>query len=195
MRVIIPDSYPVAIYLFSWNPVRLNLTPNLLWTLYVLNLFAAFAYTFCQGDPILFCLEFLHSRTPGVKPLAETSVTCLCTDPPPPLPTLLLTGGGGGGSVHMPSVTCCNLTYLPNNGMCILPMFLRTFLIISVILDQDPYVWFRRETERRSQMFKELEKLLKELQNPEASLDLILTEQLQTKHVCWGHCLLYRPNS
>lgn len=33
-------------------------------------------------------------------------------------------------------------------------------------------------------MFKELEKLLKELQNPEASLDLILTEQLQTKHVC-----------
>ena len=44
-------------------------------------------------------------------------------------------------------------------------------------------------------MFKELEKLLKDLQNPEASLDLILTEQLQTKQVCWGHCLLYRPNS
>ena len=90
----------------------------------------------------------------------------------------------------MLSVTCCNFTYLPNNSMCILPTFVRTFLIISVILDQDPYVWFRRDTERRSQMFKELEKLLKELQNPEASLDLILTEQLQTKHVCWGHCLL-----
>ena len=119
----------------------------------------------------------------------------------PSLPSLLLTEGGGGGSVHMLSVTCCNLTYLPNNSMCILPTFLRTFLIISVILDQDPYVWFRRDTERRTQninaslFFETLEKLLKELQNPAASLDLILTEQLQTKQVCWDHCLLYRPSS
>lgn len=40
-----------------------------------------------------------------------------------------------------------------------------------------------------------LEKLLKDLQNPAASLYLILTEKLQKKQVCWGNCLLYRPNS
>ena len=46
-----------------------------------------------------------------------------------------------------------------------------------------------------SLLFETLEKILKEFQNPAASLDLILTEQLQTKQVCWGHCLINRPNS
>ena len=35
-----------------------------------------------------------------------------------------------------------------------------------------------------SLLFQTLEKLFKELQNPATSLDLILTEQLQTKQVC-----------
>ena len=43
-----------------------------------------------------------------------------------------------------------------------------------------------------SLLFQTFENLLKDLQNPATSLDLILTEQLQTKQVCWGHCLLYR---
>ena len=76
--------------------------------------------------------------------------------------------------------------------MYILPTFLRTFLIISVILKT---LVFNLEEILKGELrcsrnmdafllFQTLEKLLKELQNPAASLDLILTEQLQTKQVC-----------
>ena len=65
--------------------------------------------------------------------LAQTSVTSLCTDPPPHFPHSSLLSGGG--SVHRLSVTCCNLTYLPNKSVYILPTFLRTFFIICVILE------------------------------------------------------------